>query len=110
MKVNKEIKVIVKMDFKNETMKKILPLGFETTLQTIVSTEEKIIHNDVYTKRVWDKDKLILGQAKLMIPKAITPIGNYVKSLFKGADGMTYDSSILGFLTLEKVFDKNLIS
>ncbi len=107
MRVNKEINVTVKMDFKNESMKKILPIGFETVLQTIVSTEEKILHNDVYTKRIWDKNLLILGEAKLMIPKVIAPIGSYVKSIFKGADGLTYDSNALGFLALCDVFEKN---
>lgn len=99
---NTKVRVILKTN--NISFNEILPFGFETIIEPILSTKEKVIANSWY---------LPTGKTRefyLASPKVIAPIGTFEGFRFKAINGEYYDDKILismvGYVGIKKIFAK----
>lgn len=80
-----------------ESLKHILPLGFETEIVPVLSDRKKIlIEKTPASKRGY----------QLIMDELVAPIGSYEGYTFKGVDGETYNDHTLYNLKLEYVFGR----
>ena len=97
---NTKVKVIAA--FKHPIMNEILPVDFETELQPILSTIDKVVCNEL------TRFNSITKKHEVIFPKQIQPSGSYEGFRFKGANGQTYTNKIIeqmiGFKPISEVF------
>lgn len=97
------VKVKVIKDFKNDWLKQLLPLGFETEIIPTLSIKEKEIFRE-QTRH--DKD----GKLQVIVPAVIAPIGDFEGYTFAASNGEIYSDRWLylyvGYLPIDKIFDK----
>ncbi len=94
------IKVRVKYDSKNEVMKDLLPIGYETELLKEYYEEDHIIPARVVKCK----------NQNYTIPEKVIPKGSYKRFCFVAANGnVCTDKMIIGMIgykPLDEIFDK----
>lgn len=98
------VKVKVIKDFKNDWLKQLLPVGFETEIVPTLSTKEKLV------VREQTRHSKTTGKVEVVNPAVIAPIGSFEGYTFTATNGEVYSDRWLylyvGYTPTDKIFEK----